>query len=498
MLGIDKDYVGDVRYKKGLVVVNTLQEYDNIPKMTIIDYVLSGIPEYRRLSNIINHYPDTMGDNMKMIEEYSSAIQEFADRDFYDIENRINQTLDKFGLGNLGDQSFNSLSGGQKRLVEVVKVMNSDAQLALVDEPTNHMDYVAKEQFIDWMKEFKKSIFVITHDRDVLNNVDRIVELRDKHLTSFNGQYNDYLKQNAVSTNTSMTSFSLNERRKANLESKVIQFRRYKEKARDPGTIRQFKRRENEAIDELRILKEKEKPSFWIDKESVGAMNYKATALYDKLKDKNIKINTNSAIAETSSRNLLSVRNLSLGYDHAIFKGLNFDVHENESIEIRGRNGAGKSTLLNFIFKVNSDNIDCYDGEVKLDKSIRFGIYFQETPTYLLNLTLSHAVEEIYKRKNVDIFDRGVRKVLSDYLFTEEDMATPVSQLSGGQKARLQIISMLANSPSLLVLDEPTNHLDLPSIEELETALHKYHGAILYVSHDGYFRKKMNSNVVEV
>jgi len=135
-------------------------------------------------------------------------------------------------------------------------------------------------------------------------------------------------------------------------------------------------------------------------------------------------------------------------------------------------------------------------GDISLDPHIRIGIYEQEVSPKYFNLSLEAAVERMYLDRDLSISTTKIRSLMSDYLFTESDHKTPISRLSGGQKARFQLITMLADNPQLLVLDEPTNHLDLPSIEELETAMSKYTGAVLYVSHDGYFRQAMGGEVV--
>ena len=139
-----------------------------------------------------------------------------------------------------------------------------------------------------------------------------------------------------------------------------------------------------------------------------------------------------------------------------------------------------------------------FNGVIDIDKKIRVGVYEQETPDMWLKKTLSEAIEHIYLSRGLKVGETKVRSLMADYLFTQGDANIPVSQLSGGQKARLQLIDMLADSPSLLVLDEPTNHLDLPSIEELEQALKNYSGAILYISHDTFFRKNVGGEVIQL
>jgi ATPase subunit of ABC transporter with duplicated ATPase domains len=494
--GSDIDYSGEIIYKRGTVVVSTSQEYQGVGEKTVLQYVLSGLPEYERLSNIIETYPDTMGEDMKKIDEYTAALNRFDDKGFYQIEDEIERELDNFQLPKTTHRKFSTLSGGEKRLVEVVKIMHSDADLALVDEPTNHMDYVAKEQYIKWMNAASEAMLVVTHDRDVLGCVDRVVELKDGKCVSYSGNYDAYLKQNAVSTGSKMNDFEMVEKRIVNLKSKVIDYRRLKEKARNPPTIQHFKRLEKESRDELDKLQSIEKPTFWIDKESAENLNYKAAAQYDKFKSKNIRMNIKND--ESRSKHVLvTARNVSLGYDDKpLFSGINIDLREGEALELRGRNGCGKTTLIKTL--LNDKTPTLFDGELSIDIHTRIGVYEQEVSPKYFDLSLELAIERMYLDRNLPISTPKIRSLMSDYLFVEGDGAIPVSVLSGGQKARFQIITMLADDPQLLILDEPTNHLDLPSIEELETALGKYSGAILYVSHDGYFRHAVGGDIVQI
>lgn len=497
LAGTDKDFSGEVIYKRGTVVVATAQEHHDMGDTTVLQYVLQGLPEYSDLSHIIETYPLTMGDDMKRINEYTQALMRFDDKGFYQIEEQIERELDNFQLPGVAHRAFSTLSGGQKRLVEVVKVMHSDAHLALVDEPTNHMDYIAKAQYVEWMKTAREAMLVITHDRDVLNEVDRIIELKDGENVSYKGNYDAYLKQNAVSTGTQMNDFEMVEKRIVNLKAKVIDYQRLKEKSRNPGTIQKFKRLEENSRKELTELQSKVKPTFWIDKESAANLNYKVAAQYDKFKAKNIRMNLKDD--ESRSKHVLvTARELSLGYSTPLFEGVNIDLREGEALEFRGRNGAGKTTLIKYLLGLDSKDIVKYSGEFSIDKHVRVGIYEQEvSPTYF-SLPLEAAIEKMYLDRGLSISTTKIRNLLSDYLFNDGDGKTPVSRLSGGQKARFQLISMLANDPQLLILDEPTNHLDLPSIEELETALGKYAGAVIYVSHDGYFREALSGDVLQI
>lgn len=493
--GEDKDFTGELTFKSGAVIVTTQQEHHNVGTQTVLQYVLQGLPEYRHLSRIIETYPSTMGDDIKKINEYSEALQRFDDKGFYQIEDQIERELDTFQLSGIAHLPFAQLSGGQKRLVEVVKIMHSNAHLALIDEPTNHMDYVAKAQFVDWLRTAREAMIVITHDRDVLREVDRIIEIKDGGSQSYKGNYDAYLKQNAQSTSSQMNEFEVIEKRIVNLKAKVITYQRMKEKSRHPSTIQRFKRLEEVSRRELAELETRSKPTFWIDKDSVTDLNYKSAAQYEKFKARNVRINLKNN--ESRSKHVLvSARQLSIGYDTPLFEGVNIDLREGEAIEFRGRNGAGKTTLIKAI--LGSKDVTVYDGELTVDPQVRIGIYEQEvSPTYF-DLALEDAVERLYLDRGLPISTTKIRALMHDYLFTDGDLRVPVKRLSGGQKACFQLIAMLSNDPQLLILDEPTNHLDLPSIEELETALARYSGAVIYVSHDNYFRNKLKGEVLTV
>lgn len=495
LAGTDKDFTGEVIYRRGVTVVATAQEHSHVGDQTVLQYILSGLPEYTELSRILETYPEKMGDDMKMIEAYSVALERFDQKGFYQIEENIERELDNFQLDGTAHRSFASLSGGQKRLVEVVKIMHSGSHLALIDEPTNHMDYVAKKQFIDWMKSARESMLIITHDRDVLAQVDRIVELKDGGSVSYRGNYDAYLKQNAERTSVGMNDFEMIEKRIVNLKQKVLDYQRLKEKSRNPGTIQKFKRLENESRTELAELEKLEKPTFWIDRDSVENLDYRAAGRYEKFKTKNIRMSIRNE--ESRSKHVLvSARGLSLGYTQPLFDGIDIDLREGEAVELRGRNGAGKSTVIKRLLGDTTSIM--LGGELTLDPQVRVGVYEQEVSSDLFGMKLHDAIESIYLSQNLSITETKIRQLMSDYLFLESDGQVPVGRLSGGQKARLQIIKMLSNDPQLLILDEPTNHLDLPSIEELEAALEKYTGAILYVSHDNYFRNKIGGEIVQI
>lgn len=498
--GDDTDFQGTITLSRGTVMIATRQEHHGFETMTAMEYILQDLPEYSRLKHIMDTYPAEMGDNIRKIHEYSEALEKFDHLGYYNIEDEVVQVLESFQLGDKANALLGELSGGQKRLIEVAKVMLSRAHVALIDEPTNHMDYVAKDKFLQWMQSAKETVLVITHDRDVLQKVDRIIELKDQKIISFKGNYDAYLAKNASSTSNQMNEFELTQRRITNLKAKVIEYQRFKEKSRDPGTIQRFKRLEQQAREELATLQKIDKPTFWIDQDSMSGLGLKTGEQYEKFKAKNIRLH-GAKDSEGHGRLLMDVSKVSLGYDSPLFHDVSFQVREGETVELRGRNGAGKTTLIKALLATAEHKpFSCkvFAGEMDVSQKIAVGVYQQEVSLELFGKTLFDAIETIYLSRNLPIGETKVRQLMNDYLFMPSDSALPVEQLSGGQKARLQLIAMLANNPSLLVLDEPTNHLDLPSIEEMEQALKKYQGAILYVSHDSYFRRALGGTVVQL
>ena len=490
--GKDEEYQGSIQTKRGLQMVTTAQEHHSVGDETVVQYVLRNLPEYEKLKTIIDTYPDTMGDDLRKIETYSEALERFGTLDYYDVENAVVQTLQDYQISrDMAYAPLARLSGGQKRFVELVRIEHSHAELALIDEPTNHMDYIAKQAFIEWLKAAKQTVLVITHDRDVLKHVDRVIEIKDGKAITFKGNYEAYLKQNATSTATKMHDYEIGLKTLDNL-NKQIQAVRAK-KASTSKTPNPFIPLERRLVKERDELQENlTKPNFWIDRESAEALTKKVGDNYDKYKAKNIRISKTQSASH--AHELLRIEDVQLGYDTPLFAPVNLSLQHGERIQLVGRNGVGKTTLVRAIMAASEGKKPqtLINGSIAGNSKLQLSVYDQEINPSLMPLTLSEAIAQIYYDLHIPASPEMVMRVMGDYLFDpHQDGNLKIEQLSGGQKARLQIIKMLANNPNLLILDEPTNHLDLPSIEELENALMKYHGALIYVSHDSYFARNI-------
>lgn len=498
LTGEDKDYSGKITIRNGVRVAATRQEHHDLGDQTVMEYILAQLPEYTRLKQIIESSPETMGDDMRKISAYTDALERFDQLDYYTVEDRIARSVEAYQLD--PSAKMTSLSGGQKRFVELIIVEHSNASLALIDEPTNHMDYVAKAAFIEWFKSVQYGVVVITHDRDVLQHVSRIIELKDGTAENFPGNYDAYLLQNAQRTANSLNEYEVTKRRILNVK-KQIQYA-IKMKPSWHGTADQrnpFVVMETRLRRELAELEAVERPSFWIDQESVSSLKPSVEASYQKHKARTIHIRRLSQ--DERRRDLVTLDEVQVGYGSPLFAPLNYRILTGDRLRIVGRNGVGKTTLIRAIISKASGEkpATLLHGTITTDTKLRINTYEQEVSDALLDMTLAAAIEHLYELYGQQITNEQIMRVLSDYLFDPyADREHLVRNLSGGQKARLQLIKMFANDPNLLILDEPTNHLDLPSIEELEAALAHYRGALVYISHDSYLARHLKGEEINV
>ncbi len=504
--GYDTEFDGSIQFARNTITVATRQEHHGLEHLNAVDYILSELPNFTKLKKVIDDFATSTDPSNSKMNAYSDALEQFSSLGYYEVEESIIRELATYQIdedkarGELG-----RLSGGQKRFVELVKIAHSQADLALIDEPTNHMDYVAKDAFIAWLKTIgTMSALIITHDRDVLAEVDRIIEIKDGQAYEFKGNYQAYLKQNSSSTVNQMKSYEVAQASIVNLKKQISYAKRMKPSW--SGTADQknpFIVMENRLTKQMNeLVANNPKPSLWIDRESLEQISDKVTGNYHKYKAKNIRIGTKADGPANSGMPVVAFDKLSLGYTHPLFSDVSAQLRDGEHMRLHGRNGAGKTTLVRSIIAAENGNqafTPIHSGSIAIRPKTTIGIYEQEVGETYFEMPLADAIEKLYMDRDVKINQQKIMQLMGDYLFNPTtDGRVPISQLSGGQKARFQLISMLAGDPQLLILDEPTNHLDLPSIEELEDALQRYGGAIIFVSHDSFFVNKFDCTTVAI
>lgn len=491
--GIDTEFDGELIKKKNLVTVLTKQEHFLSEELTALEYILASVPHFHEYEKIIADFENGVTSDA---HRYMVAHAYCSENGYFYMRELILKALLDFQIDSakaLGP--LPTLSGGEKRFVELVRMMYAKADVLLIDEPTNHMDYIGKERFIAWMKATKEGVLVVTHDRDVLAQVDRIVELKDQSIFSFNGDYAHYLRQNTDQTKNSVVLYQNQLSRLADAKKKVDWGLQMRAKSKAWKIRYDHWQRDYDKIKSQTV-----KPSFWIDQDSVENLDKTVSESYHKFKEKNIKIVQTGKEERTDE--LLAVKDLSLGYDGPLFSHLSFTLDHKSRVFIKGRNGAGKSTLVQTILARQAHSVPdatLFAGDIIVGSKCRLGKYDQEIDQRILSMTVEDAVMMVYRDCDEAIDTTRLKKILAQYLFNPIlDSRLKIGELSGGQKARFQLIKMFANTPNVLILDEPTNHLDLPSIEELEKALLSYSGGILYISHDTNFIAKLGGKTAQI
>lgn len=387
----------------------------------------------------------------KLMNDYSNKLEAFSDMNGYGYKSEAKGVLKGLGFSDEDmDKPISILSGGEKTRVLLGKLLLKKPTLLLLDEPTNHLDSEAIEWLEVFLKQYKGTVILISHDRYFLDQVvNRIFEIHNKKLKTYNGNYSDFIEASAI--------------------EKELELKKFEDQQKDI-------KKQEESIERLKAFGREKHLKRARSKE-------KALAKVDVLDKpeayrKKARIEFNPSV--TSGNDVLQLRNVSMGYgERILFKDLNLDIYRGEKVALIGANGIGKSTL----FKIIMNEITPLSGEIKFGTNVNVSYFHQEQKTLNLDNTI---IDEIWE-DNKQLTQTTLRSMLGAFLFEGEDVFKKISTLSGGERARVAILKLILSNANLLLLDEPTNHLDIDSKEVLEEALSGYTGTIFTISHDRYF-----------
>lgn len=390
-------------------------------------------------------------------EKYSQLSNTYKLLGGYNYKKNIELMIKKFGFSD-DDKSkqVKYFSGGEQVKIALMKLLLSEPDLLILDEPTNNLDIDTVEWLEDYLSHYNKAIIVVSHDRMFLNKiVNTIYEISDKKLIKYSGNY-DFYEKNRV-------------------ERYNKQLRDYETQTREVERLTQiyekFRNKPSKASMALSKLKQAEKINV-LDK----------PASLDK---KTIKVNINNY--EESSKIVIKMEDLSIGYDKEMFL-INTEIKKGEHVAIIGPNGIGKSTLLKTIA-----------GKLQpLSGNISYGLhvspqYFDQLLTFNSN---DFTILEEFKSNNKSMDEEEIRTYLGSFLFQNDDVYKKISVLSGGEKVRLKLAILFSFKPNLLILDEVTNHIDIKTKEYLEEIFSMYEGTLIFVSHDRYFTEKIANRLI--
>ena len=399
-------------------------------------------------------------DLQKLMDNYSHKLELFQNSNGYGYKSEAKGVLK--GLGFNDDElekPIKILSGGEKTRVLLAKLLLRKPTLLLLDEPTNHLDSDALEWLELFLKQYKGTVILISHDRYFLDqSVNRIFEIHNKKLKTYNGNYSYYVEKSAIDKEIERKTYEDQQKEIKKQEESIERLKAY-------GREKHLKRARSKekALSKIEVL--------------------------DRPDGDRKKARIKFIPAVESGNDVLAVRDVEMRYpDKVLFKDLNLDIYRGEKVALIGPNGAGKSTL----FKIIMNEIKPINGEVKFGTNVNTAYFHQEQKT--LNLENS-VIDEIWDA-NPHLTQTEVRNMLGAFLFENEDVFKKISSLSGGERARVAILKLILSQSNFLLLDEPTNHLDIDSKEVLEEALVNYTGTIFTISHDRYFLNKVVDKIL--
>ena len=458
---------GSVTWAKGASIGYLAQHQDLEGAETIYDALLEVkrpiLEMEERLRNLEQSMKSASGEELEaMLSEYSRLNHAFELADGYAYKSEVTGVLK--GLGFSEDEfskPIQALSGGQKTRVSLGKLLLTKPDILLLDEPTNHLDMESIAWLETYLKGYSGSVIIVAHDRYFLDRVvTKVIELDNGTATVFSGNYSAYSDKKAMLRDAQIRAY-LNQQQEIRHQEAVI------------AKLKSFNREKS-----IRRAESREK-------------------MLDKIErlEKPVEINDSMDIRlepdVVSGNDVLTVTDLSKSFDtQTLFTHGSFEIKRGERIAVIGNNGTGKTTLL----KIINGLIPADAGEIRLGAKVHIGYYDQEHQVLHMDKTLFQEIQDTYPNMN----NTQIRNTLASFLFTGDDVFKLIKDLSGGERGRVSLAKLMLSDANFLLLDEPTNHLDITSKEILESALNRYTGTVLYVSHDRYFINRTATRILDL
>lgn len=397
-----------------------------------------------------------------VMEAYSKSTHQFELQNGYAYKSEVVGVLKGLGFDESDfEKKMNTLSGGQKTRVALGRLLLSKPDIIMLDEPTNHLDMNSIAWLENYLVNYDGSVIIVAHDRYFLDKVvTKVIEVERGTVSVFSGNYSDYAAKKRQLMDAKLKEY-YNQQRDIKHQEEVI------------AKLKSFNREKS--------IKRAESREKLLDKiEVIDKPITEQETMHFKLEP-----------AKESGNDVLSVEGLSKAFDgNRLFDNVSFEIKKGEKVALIGNNGTGKTTILKIINHI----IDADAGKVKLGANVEIGYYDQEHNVLHMDKTAFDEIGDAYP----DMTNTQIRNMLACFLFTGDDVFKKISDLSGGERGRVSLAKLMLSNANFLILDEPTNHLDIMSKEILESALNRYTGTVLYVSHDRYFINKTAGRIIEL
>lgn len=415
------------------------------------------------LENVMGNPNTSQADLEKAMDAYGKALELFTNKGGYEMESNIEKMAGNLKITELLDQEYNSLSGGQKTIACLARMLLQKPDILLLDEPTNHLDIPTLGWLEDFIKGYSGSVILVSHDRYFLDRtIGKVFALADGKIKTYFGNYTQYVEALALEREAQQQAYVTQQKKIAGMEETIRKNRAWGAQSSEKAyrVAKQLERR----IDEMDKV---ERPKT----------------------QKDIALSFNQ---ETRSGNdVLKLDDLYFSYngDDILLCGASMELEYQDKVCLIGKNGCGKSTVL----KIVLGQIKDFDGKVVLGSNVKIGYLPQHVSFEDENITILQEFQKHFTGNLTQAYS-----TLAAFHFFGEEVNKRISSLSGGEKVRLKFAELVQNDVNFLVLDEPTNHLDVKNREILEEALNDFAGTVLFVSHDRYFINKVANRVVEL
>ena len=430
-----------------------------------------GIKDILKLKDKLDNYEKKMyndPNDISIINKYLNIQEEYINLGGYEVNTLIEKISHGLNIYHLLDKDFSTLSGGEQKRVILASLIIKKPTILILDEPTNHLDITTLEWLEDYLIKYSGTVLIVSHDRYFLDKVTtKTVLIENGKSIIFNGNYSKYLEENDLRIEREFKEYKDQQKMITAMKKKIKQLEEFGKLAFPSGE--QFFRRAENIRKRLDRLDKKDKP------------------IIKKELPINLEIN------KRTGNDVLTINNYTLSIsDTLLIKSINFTIKYKDKVCLIGDNGCGKSTLIKKIIDNNQNNI-------KLGTNIKIG-YIPQQISFEKDITILEYAREFYIGE-----ESHLRSALDKFYFRGENVFKKINKLSGGEKVRLKLFSLIQTKCNFIILDEPTNHIDIFTKETLESALIDFEGTILFVSHDRYFINKLankifyiNNNKIEV
>jgi len=399
----------------------------------------------------------------RCVEKYGQLQDQYTLLGGYEMDANIDRISNGLSIQHLLDKSFQSLSGGEKTKIGLAQLLLKQPDLLLLDEPTNHLDLMSVEWLGQFLKEYKGTVVIVSHDRYFLDDVvTKMLDLEDGEITSYIGNYSVFVKEKEERLLKEFQAYEEQQKKIKKMKEAIKRLREWANRANPPNEgLHKRARNMERALERMERL---DRP----------LLNRK-------------KMNLEMEVADRSGKDVVVMKEVNKSFgEQLLFKDANLHIQFRERVAMVGENGTGKSTLIKMLLQQEQAD----SGELKLGSNVKVGYLSQ----HIFPDKKDETVIDLL-RDEIKVTEGEARHILARFLFYGHSVFRKVSQLSGGEKMRLRLAQMMYQDLNFLILDEPTNHLDIESREVLEEALEEFNGTILAVSHDRYFLDKLFDHI---